>query len=174
MSRTLSKNGANLSMDPKGGGFRRVSNLVEDGRIDAVAQSIEAENSSNQYACWETVDPEKWVPEGYTVVRVDSRGAGRSPGKLAVFSPREIKDYYDCIEWAGVQPWSSGKVGLCGISYYATNQWLVAEMHPPHLAAIVPWEGKNDLYRELTYHGRIWSGRAAGTRGLAGSGEEAS
>jgi len=76
---------------------------------DAVA------GSSNKYQNWETVDPEKWVPEGYVCVRVDSRGAGRSPGYLDIFSPRETRDYYECIEWAGVQPWSNGRVGLLGI-----------------------------------------------------------
>jgi len=48
------------------------------------------------------------------------------------FSPRETKDFYDCIEWAGVQPWSNGKVGLNGISYYGINQWHVASLEPPH------------------------------------------
>ena len=75
---------------------------------------------------WEVVDPEKWVPDGYACVRVDSRGAGRSPGVLEPFSPRETRDFYECIEWAGGQPWSTGKVGLNGISYYAMNQWHVA------------------------------------------------
>ena len=45
--------------------------------------------SSNKYQNWELVDPEKWVPDGYACVRVDSRGAGRSPGYLDVWSPRE-------------------------------------------------------------------------------------
>ena len=75
--------------------------------------------STNKYQNWETCDPEKWVPDGYVCVRVDSRGAGRSPGYLDVYSPRENLDYYHCIEWAGTQPWSNGKVGLLGISYYA-------------------------------------------------------
>ncbi len=79
-------------------------------------------DSSNKYQSWEVVDPEKWVPHDYACVRVDSRGAGCSPGFIDHFSPRETKDYYDCIEWAGVQPWSSGKVGLSGISYYGMNQ----------------------------------------------------
>ncbi|SPF06204.1 CocE/NonD family hydrolase [Streptomyces sp. MA5143a] len=78
--------------------------------------------SSNLHHNWETVDPEKWVPDGYVVIRVDSRGAGRSPGYLDIFSPRETRDYYDCIEWAAVQPWSTGKVGLLGVSSYAVNQ----------------------------------------------------
>ena len=92
--------------------------------------------SSNLYQSWEVVDPEKWVPHGFACVRVDSRGCGCSPGVIDHFSPRETKDFYDCIEWAGVQPWSNRKVGLNGISYYGINQWHVASLQPPHLAAI--------------------------------------
>ncbi|MCJ1456808.1 hypothetical protein MMC28_007173 [Mycoblastus sanguinarius] len=113
-------------------------------------------SSSKSYMTRETVDPETWVPWGYVVVRVDSRGSGRSPGVLDVFSPREVKDFYDAIEWAGVQPWSNGKVGLNGISYYAINQWLVASLQPPHLAAMVPWEGAADFYRDWVRHGGIY------------------
>ena len=113
--------------------------------------------SSNLYQNWETVDPEKWVPDGYVCVRVDSRGAGRSPGRLDVWSPRESQDFYRCIEWAGTQPWSNGRVGLTGISYYAMNQWQVAALQPPHLAAICVWEGASDWYREVTHHGGIYT-----------------
>jgi uncharacterized protein len=111
--------------------------------------------SSNLYQSWEVVDPEKWVPHDYACVRVDSRGCGCSPGYIDHFSPRETKDFYDCIEWAAVQPWSSGKVGLNGISYYAINQWHVASLQPPHLAAMCIWEGAADWYRDMTHHGGI-------------------
>ena len=113
--------------------------------------------SSNLYQSWEVVDPEKWVPAGYACVRVDSRGAGCSPGYIDHFSPRETKDFYNCIEWAGVQAWSSGKVGLNGISYYGMNQWHVATLQPPHLAAMCIWEGSADWYRDMTHHGGILS-----------------
>jgi predicted acyl esterase len=116
-----------------------------------------AAGSTNKYQSWEVVDPEKWVPAGYACVRVDSRGAGRSPGHIDHFSPRETKDFYNCIEWAGVQPWSSGKVGLNGISYYGINQWHVATLQPPHLAAMCIWEGAADWYRDMTHHGGILS-----------------
>jgi len=115
------------------------------------------EGSTNKYQNWEVTDPERWVPHGYVVIRVDSRGAGCSPGFLDPNCPREVDDLYLCIEWAGTQPWSNGKVGMLGISYYATNQWRVAEKHPPHLTAIIPWEGRNDGYRDNTYHGGILS-----------------
>jgi hypothetical protein len=116
-----------------------------------------AYGSSNQYQNWEVVDPEKWVPEGYACVRVDSRGTGRSPGRIDHFSPRETQDFYHCIEWAGIQPWSNGKVGLNGISYYGINQWHVASLEPPHLAAMCVWEGAADWYRDMTHHGGILS-----------------
>jgi hypothetical protein len=115
------------------------------------------QGSTNKYQNWEVTDPERWVPQGYAVVRVDSRGAGWSPGFMDCNSPREIDDLYQCIEWAGTQPWSNGKVGMLGISYYASNQWRVAGKHPPHLAAIIPWEGQNDRYRDSGYHGGILS-----------------
>ena len=111
--------------------------------------------TSNKYANWEVVDPEKWVPDGYVCVRVDSRGAGRSPGYLCHNNDREQQDYHDCIEWAALQPWSTGKVGLNGISYYAANQWRAAAMQPPHLAAICVWEGWHDNYRDGNHHGGI-------------------
>ena len=114
-----------------------------------------AAGSSNRYQNWEVVDPEKWVPDGYACVRVDSRGAGRSPGFLDLWSAREARDLYACIEWAALQPWSSGKVGLNGISYYAMNQWQVAALQPPHLAAMCVWEGAADYYRDLAHHGGI-------------------
>ncbi len=113
------------------------------------------QGSSNKYQNWELVDPEKWVPDGYACVRVDSRGAGRSPGYLDVWSAREAQDLYQCVEWAGTQAWSNGKVGINGISYYAMNQWNVGALKPPHLAALCIWEGSSDYYRELSRHGGI-------------------
>ncbi|MFL9826684.1 CocE/NonD family hydrolase [Rhodoplanes sp. SY1] len=115
------------------------------------------EGSTNKYQSWEVPDPEKWVPDGYACVRIDSRGAGRSEGFLSVHSPRETRDLYDCIEWVAAQPWCSGKVGMNGISYFAANQWRVAVRRPPHLAAICVWEGYADNYRDATHHGGILS-----------------
>ena len=110
-------------------------------------------NSTNKYQCWEVVDPEKWVPDGYVCIRVDSRGAGRSPGVIDIWSLREAQDLACCVEWAGVQPWSNGKVGLNGISYYAQNQWQTSALQPKHLAAICTWEGAADFYRDMAHHG---------------------
>lgn len=112
--------------------------------------------STNMYQNWEVIDPEKWVPDDYVVVRVDSRGCGRSPGVMDLWSIQETQDFYACIEWAAAQPYSNGKVGLNGISYYAMNQWQVAALQPPHLSAICVWEGSADYYRDMCFHGGIY------------------
>ncbi len=118
--------------------------------------------SSNKYQNWEVVDPEKWVPDGYAVVRIDSRGAGRSPGMIDIWSAREADDFALCIDWAGTQAWSNGKVGLNGISYYAMNQWQVATRAPKHLVAMCIWEGAADFYRDMGRHGGILCNGFAG------------
>jgi predicted acyl esterase len=123
--------------------------------IKAAPETLEG--SSNKYQNWELFDPEKWVPLGYALVRVDSRGAGRSPGYLETWSPREAKDLALSVDWAGTQPWSNGKVGIHGISYYSMNQWQAAPLKPKHLAALSIWEGSSDYYRELCRHGGILS-----------------
>ena len=130
-------------------GYKTAWEIMVKENPDAVS------GTSNQYQNWEVVDPEKWVPDGYACVRVDSRGAGRSPGFLDHNNARENKDFHDCIEWAAAQPWCSGKVGLNGISYYASSQWRAAALQPPHLAAICVWEGWADYYRDSVRHGGI-------------------
>jgi predicted acyl esterase len=74
-----------------------------------------------------------------------------------MMSPLQTRDFYDAIEWAGTQPWSNGKVGLLGVSYLAIKQWQVAALQPPHLAAMIPWEGMFDHYRDFYRHGGIFS-----------------
>lgn len=132
-------------------GYKTAWEIMSRENPDAVT------GTTNKYQNWEVVDPEKWVPDGYVCVRVDSRGAGRSPGFLAHNNARETRDFHLCVEWAARQPWSSGKVGLNGISYYASNQWRVAATQPPHLAAICVWEGWSNSYRDGNRHGGILS-----------------
>ncbi|HEY1720567.1 MAG TPA: CocE/NonD family hydrolase [Magnetospirillaceae bacterium] len=114
-----------------------------------------AKRSSLRFMRWEAPDPERWVPLDYAIVHVDSRGTGRSPGVLDPLSVRETDDYAAAIEWAAQQPWSNGKVGTLGISYYAITQWQVAARQPKGLAAIIPWEGAFDHYRDIAFHGGI-------------------
>lgn len=125
--------------------------------LNKLYPGLATDGSTGRFLRWETADPERWVPDGYVLVSVDGRGSGKSEGYLDPFSARETMDHYELIEWAGAQEWSTGKVGLLGVSYFAIKQWQVAAMNPPCLAAIVPWEGASDLYREWSRHGGILS-----------------
>lgn len=109
----------------------------------------------SEWTSWEAPDPAFWVPNGYVVVNADLRGGGTSEGTDDLMSDLEAQDYYDLIEWVGTQPWCTGKVGLDGVSYLAISQYKVAALHPPHLAAICPWEGFTDLYRDFVRPGGV-------------------
>jgi uncharacterized protein len=114
---------------------------------------------------WEAPDPAWWAAQGYAVANCDLRGAGTSGGAASVLSHQEAEDVYDLIEWAAVQRWSTGAVGMLGVSYLAISQWEAAALEPPHLKAICPWEGFTDAYRDLVFPGgipeqgftRVWS-----------------
>ncbi len=109
-----------------------------------------------QYENHESVDSAVWVPKGYICIRVDARGVCNSPGLQAPFSRQEAEDYYDSIEWAGIQPWSNGNVGLWGMSYLAMTQHNVASLQPPHLKAMVAQGTDADIYNEALYGGGIF------------------
>lgn len=102
---------------------------------------------------FEGPDPAFWCAHGYAVCNPDPRGAYESEGDIRVWSRKEGEDYHDLVEWLGVQDWCNGKVGGAGNSYLAIMQWFVAAEQPPHLAAIAPWEGMSDIYRDLVMRG---------------------
>jgi len=114
-----------------------------------------AEGWISPYTAFEAPDPMYWCRHGYAVVYPDPRGSWYSEGELRHGGMGESEDCYDLIEWLGTRDWSNGKVGMSGVSYLTAIQWQVAPLHPPHLAAINPWEGFTDWYREFAYHGGI-------------------
>jgi uncharacterized protein len=109
----------------------------------------------SRYTGFEAPDPLYWVQQGYAVLQADVRGMHKSEGRAGVLTDKDAEDYYDLIEWAAAQPWCDGGVGLSGVSYLAMSQWRVAAIRPPHLKAIIPWEGVSDLYREFVFQGGI-------------------
>src|SRR5436190_6526467 len=155
------RDGARLKADvfrpEDAGAFPAILNLGPFQKDKLWIPPDNLEEKANPWMNWETVNPQWWVPKGYTAVRVDGRGSGKSPGQCEPWSLAESIDFYDAIEWAAAQTWCSGKVGLSGISYVAINQWFVANHQPPSLAAIIPWEGFADLYRDALFHGGLLS-----------------
>ena len=104
----------------------------------------------------EAGDPRFLTENGYVHVIADCRGVNKSEGDYRGWmSKQEAEDGYDLVEWIAAQPWCDGNVGMVGISYFGTIQLHVAAEQPPHLKAIMPWNGVADFYREATHHGGI-------------------
>ncbi|KAK7188249.1 hypothetical protein DPSP01_009049 [Paraphaeosphaeria sporulosa] len=106
---------------------------------------------------FEGLDPVVWCPRGYAIVSVDSRGTGNSDGSIPIMGSQDAEDCYDVIEAIAAMRWSNGKVGMAGNSALAIIQWHVASLRPPHLAAIAPWEGSADIYREQFVRGGVFN-----------------
>lgn len=104
---------------------------------------------------FEGPDPAYWVAHGYAVVNPDKRGAYMSEGDLLYWGHEDALDGCDVIEWIASQKWCNGKVGMSGNSWLTVSQWFIAAERPEHLAAIAPWEGFCDHYRESGTRGGI-------------------
>lgn len=102
---------------------------------------------------FEGPDPAYWCAQGYAICNPDIRGVVDSEGDSVLWDRQEGRDCHDLIEWLAVQDWCTGKVAMSGTSYLAVSQWFTAAEQPPHLAAINPWEGVSDVYRDLVMRG---------------------
>ncbi|HZZ02791.1 CocE/NonD family hydrolase [Paraburkholderia sp.] len=102
---------------------------------------------------FEGPDPAYWCAQGYAICNPDIRGVANCEGNSVVWDRQEGQDCHDLIEWLADQPWCNGKVAMSGTSYLAVSQWFTAAEQPPHLAAINPWEGVSDVYRDLVMRG---------------------
>jgi hypothetical protein len=93
-----------------------------------------------------------FATRGYAVVVQDVRGRGDSEGEFGFFFA-DAADGFDSIEWLAAEPWSDGRVGMMGVSYLGTVQWLAARERPPHLACIAPTAAAGRYFDELPYTG---------------------
>jgi len=106
------------------------------------------------------INMESWLEtvlkHGYVIAAADVRGDGASFGiSTGAFGPEEAADAYDIVEWLAAQPWSTGKIGMYGISYLGMTQLMAASTAPPHLKAIMPDMVMFDLY-SFAYPGGVF------------------
>ena len=99
----------------------------------------------------------EYLENGYALLAANSRGTGCSEGSFEFASPQEAKDGARFIEWAGVQPWSTGKVGMFGNSYSGITQIMVASQRPKPLAVISPGAAAGEGYRDGFFPGGIFN-----------------
>ncbi len=93
-----------------------------------------------------------FAERGYATLNQDTRGRYRSEGEFDAMR-QEARDGHDAVEWAAVQPWSNGRVGMVGGSYVGLTQWQAAVEQPPHLVAIAPHYSSSDYLQGWTYQG---------------------
>lgn len=98
------------------------------------------------------IDVLRTVQAGYVVVVQDTRGRFASAGSFNPFFD-EAEDGADTVAWAASQPWSSGKVGTVGGSYFGATQWLAATETPEALLAMAPFVTAADYHEGWVYQG---------------------
>ncbi|MFC6723431.1 CocE/NonD family hydrolase [Halobium palmae] len=91
------------------------------------------------------------IERGYAVVQQDVRGRFNSGGWFEPFF--EGEDGYDTVEWAAEQDWSTGDVGMYGVSYRGMAVIRALEQDPPSLVAAAPLVTPANFYRDLQYMG---------------------
>jgi uncharacterized protein len=96
-----------------------------------------------------------YLDEGYAYVAMDTPGTGRSEGVWDPVSRAEGEAIHDMIEHAADLDWSTGKIGMIGMSHYCWSQWNAARTKPPHLVTIAAFDGATDMYRDWMYQGGI-------------------
>lgn len=98
----------------------------------------------SDHTAFEAPDPGFWVPNGYAVVLVDLPGFGKSTSNPENTPGPEAR-WWDTMAWLEEQPWSTGKLGMSGVSALCATQWIAAkDPAPPQLKAIIAWEGINE------------------------------
>lgn len=139
---------------------------VSDGRHPVIL-SVHAYAKADQFAPikptgmnverghMEAGDCNFFARRGYVHVIANVRGTGRSGGNFGNLDARSIQDIAEVIEWLARQSWSSGRVGMFGISYFSIVQQRVATLAPPSLKALFAPYGWTDSYRDRYYRGGI-------------------
>lgn len=93
--------------------------------------------------------------DGFAVVVQDVRGKARSEGATEAFI-HEVADGHATLDWIVAQPWSDGRVGMFGDSYYGFTQWAAAVSGHPALACMVPRVTSTDIGGDWMHDGGVF------------------
>lgn len=97
-----------------------------------------------------------WNARGYAYVFADLRGTGASFGTLRAELGRQlVSDVGSLADWIAARPWSSGRIGVTGVSYSADVAMLSLALHNPHITAAAPISYDFDPYEDLARPGGI-------------------
>lgn len=98
----------------------------------------------------------RFLAAGYAWVDVCARGSGASTGRRPCpWSPDEIADGAEIVDWIVTQPWSDGLVGATGVSYDGTAAELLLVTEHPAVRAVAPRFSLFDVYTDVAFPGGI-------------------
>lgn len=118
------------------------------GRVPTILVRLPYDKSGDH--AWIPEVAERLVDDGYAVVAQDTRGKARSEGDTRAFA-HEAADGAATLDWIEAQPWSDGRVGMFGQSYFGFTQWAAAATGHRALRCIVPQMTATDIGREWMY-----------------------
>ncbi len=102
-----------------------------------------------------------YAARGYVFVAQDTRGRFNSEGVWHMLTD-DGPDGYDTAEWIIAQPWSDGKFGMMGTSYFGGTQHAMAMVKAPGLATVIPVDAMSNMgYQSMRNAGafelRFWN-----------------
>lgn len=98
------------------------------------------------------------LSRGYAVIKTDARGSGASFGSRPYpWSPDEVTDYEEVVDWIITQPWSDGNVGVQGTSYGGTAAEFIAGLNHPAVRAAAVEFSLYDVYRDIAFPGGVFN-----------------
>jgi len=96
---------------------------------------------------------DNYVQHGYAIAFIPVRGTADSGACMEMLGDAERADLDQAVTWLGTQPWSSGRIGMVGVSYDGSTPWEVAGEGNPYLKTIVPISGVNDVFHLMYRNG---------------------
>ena len=122
---------------------------AEGGPFPTVVSRTPYDRAQEEYSLPSSID---LAQRGFAVATQDTRGRYDSGGDWYPFV-NEAADGEDTLRWAASQPWSNGKLGMIGASYFGLTQWQAAQSGDPNLKAIVPRVAYSNTYHNWVYTG---------------------
>jgi hypothetical protein len=137
-----------------GGSYPRLPTILHQTRYRRGLQFTDSTREANAGPPYGLLP---FLQAGYAVVITDVRGTGASFGwRTTEFSPEEVRDGWDVLDWIVAQPWSDGAVGSVGVSYPGTTAELIGTLGHPALKAIAPQFSIYDFYSDVIRPGGIF------------------
>ena len=94
-----------------------------------------------------------FAAHGYACLRVDMRGSGDSEGHMPdMYTPSELADARQVIDWIANQPWCDGSVGMFGTSWGGTASLQASIDAPTALKAVIAVSSTHDRYEDDIHH----------------------